>query len=67
MANEYKQFREYKDEYLKDLKDLIEIDSSLTRDKKYPNPNIVKVTKTFLDIAKRFGMETFMDKEGKYG
>ena len=57
----------YKDEFLKDLKSLIAINSSLTGDKIYPNKNIKQSVILFLEMAKKFGMETHMHPDGVYG
>ncbi|RKX64979.1 MAG: hypothetical protein DRP42_05550 [Tenericutes bacterium] len=58
----------YKDEFLKDLADLIEIQSYLKETDSYPNVKAIKdVLSLFSDIALRFGLRTHINDEGYFG
>ncbi len=56
-----------KEQFLKDLKGLIEIESYLKDANVYPTPEIVSAVKYMVALGEAEGFKTYADPEGYYG
>lgn len=63
-----KKFENYKNEYIKNLKKLIEYKTFIESDKDFPTKNQLKCLKEFLSICKNLGFTKIQyDENGEYG